>query len=61
MWDLKPDAPAGIRGDFDPISTSVPGIQIGDVLPRVATVTDKFALIRSLHTPTQIMAAASTS
>ena len=51
MWDLKPDAPAGIRGDFDPISTSVPGIQIGDVLPRVATVTDKFALIRSLtHT-----------
>jgi hypothetical protein len=48
MWDLKPDAPAGIRGDFDPISTAVPGIQIGDVLPKISKVTDKFAILRSM-------------
>lgn len=48
MWDLKPDAPSGIRGDFDPISTAVPGIQVGDVIPGCATVTDKMAILRSL-------------
>ena len=48
MWDLKPDAPAEIRGDFDPISTAVPGIQISDVLPNIAKVTNKFAILRSL-------------
>ncbi|GAB4141083.1 MAG: DUF1501 domain-containing protein [Planctomycetaceae bacterium] len=51
MWDLKPDAPAEIRGDFKPIKTAVPGIQISDVLPKIATVTDKFAILRSMtHT-----------
>ena len=51
MFDLKPDAPAEIRGDFDPISTAVPGIQIGDVIPGLAPVMDKLALIRSMtHT-----------
>lgn len=48
MWDIKTDAPLGIRGDFDPISTAVPGIQVGDVLPGIATVTDKLAILRSL-------------
>lgn len=48
MWDLKPDAPAEIRGDFEPIDTAVPGIQIGDVLPQISRVTDKFAILRSL-------------
>ncbi len=48
MWDLKPDAPDGIRGDFDPISTNVPGIQIGDVVPGCATVADKYAILRSM-------------
>ena len=48
MWDLKPDAPSGIRGDFDPIDTAVSGIQIGDVLPQISKVTDKFAILRSL-------------
>ena len=48
MWDLKPDAPTGIRGDFVPIDTAVPGIQIGDVLPEISKVTDKFAILRSL-------------
>lgn len=48
MWDLKPNAPAGIRGDFSPIKTKVPGIHVGDMLPRIATVTDKFAVLRSM-------------
>ena len=48
MWDLKPHAPAEIRGDFDPISTSVPGIQISDLLPRISRVTDKLAIVRSM-------------
>src|SRR6267378_832962 len=36
MWDMKPDAPDNIRGEFKPISTSVPGIQFGEHLPRLA-------------------------
>ena len=51
MWDLKPDAPPGIRGDLNPISTAVPGIQIGEVLPKISRVTDKLAILRSMtHT-----------
>lgn len=51
MWDLKPDAPSEIRGDFEPIDSVVPGIQVSDVLPRIARVTDKLAILRSLtHT-----------
>jgi Protein of unknown function (DUF1501) len=48
LWDLKPDAPAEIRGDFSPISTAVPGIQISDCLPGVAQVTDKLAILRGM-------------
>ncbi len=48
MWDLKPEAPPEIRGDFMPISTPVPGVQISDVLPQIAQVTDKLAILRSL-------------
>jgi hypothetical protein len=48
MWDLKPNAPAEIRGDFQNISTNVPGIQISDVLPGCATVADKMAILRSM-------------
>ncbi|MAR08448.1 MAG: hypothetical protein CL681_00565 [Blastopirellula sp.] len=48
MWDLKPNAPVEIRGEFNPISTSVPGIQICELFPRVAKMMDKFAIIRSL-------------
>jgi uncharacterized protein (DUF1501 family) len=46
-WDLKPLAPAEFRGPFQPIETSVPGIQIGEHLPQVAGQLDKLALIRS--------------
>jgi len=48
MWDLKPDAPSEIRGEFNPISTAVPGIQICEHFPRVAKLMDKFAIIRSI-------------
>ena len=48
MWDLKPDAPAEIRGDFQPIRTNVPGIQISEILPHIAGVTDKLAILRSM-------------
>jgi hypothetical protein len=47
-FDLKPDAPAEIRGEFRPIATNVRGINICEHLPRLARMADKFALIRSL-------------
>jgi hypothetical protein len=48
-WDLKPEAPAEIRGEFSPISTAVPGIYIGEHLPLLSRHTDKLAIIRSIH------------
>jgi len=48
MVDLKPDAPAEIRGEFRPIDTNVPGIEISELMPRVAAMMDKFAIIRTL-------------
>ena len=48
MVDLKPEAPAEIRGEFKPIETNVPGIEISELMPRVAAMMDKFALIRSI-------------
>src|ERR1041385_4461503 len=51
MFDLKMDAPLEIRGEFKPISTNVPGIQICEHLPRLAKMTDRIAVIRSLPHP----------
>ncbi|HUS39817.1 MAG TPA: DUF1501 domain-containing protein [Pirellulales bacterium] len=48
-FDMKPDAPAEIRGPFKPISTRSPDIQISEILPRHADVADKFSLVRSCH------------
>ena len=48
-WDMKPEAPAEIRGKFRPIDTNVPGIQICEHFPLMARMMDKVALIRSLH------------
>jgi hypothetical protein len=48
MVDLKPDAPLEVRGEFSPIDTNVPGIQICELLPLTARMMDKFALIRSV-------------
>jgi hypothetical protein len=47
-FDLKPDAPSEVRGEFKPIDTNVPGIRIGEHLPRLAKCMDKMALIRSI-------------
>ncbi len=57
MFDLKPDAPAEIRGPFRPIATRVPGLEICEMLPQLAEMADKYALLRSVshrnsnHTP----------
>jgi len=48
LFDLKPDAPVEIRGELNPIATNVPGIQISEVFPRLATMMDRFAIVRSL-------------
>jgi len=48
IFDLKPDAPSEIRGEFKPISTNVAGIQICEQLPRLAQMADKYTLIRSM-------------
>src|SRR6266436_7746935 len=48
MFDLKMDAPSEIRGEFRPISTKVPGIQICEHLPKLAKCMDKLILIRSM-------------
>jgi hypothetical protein len=47
MFDLKPDAPENVRGEFKPISTSVPGLQISELLPLTAKVMDRATLIRT--------------
>lgn len=51
MWDMKPEAPAGIRSLFEPIDTAVPGIQVSDQLPLMARHTDKMAIVRSYSHP----------
>src|SRR5712691_4105982 len=51
LWDMKPDAPQGIRSLFKPIRTAVSGINLCDQLPRLARHTDKVALVRSLTHP----------
>jgi Protein of unknown function (DUF1501) len=48
-FDPKPDAPAEIAGEFKPIATSVPGVQVIEHLPRLAKLADKFTLVRSVH------------
>lgn len=48
MYDLKPEAPAEIRGEFQPIATSVPGIDICELLPRLAANAEKLTFLRSL-------------
>src|SRR5437588_9006559 len=49
MWDLKPNAPDGVRSEFRPIPTSAPGIQVCEHLPRMARWMHKAAIIRSLN------------
>src|SRR5215471_7892207 len=60
MYDLKPDAPAEYRGEFRPIQTKVPGMQICELLPHQAALADKFAIVRGIrtqgnHDPTELL------
>jgi uncharacterized protein (DUF1501 family) len=48
-WDLKPDAPAEVRGPFRPVATNVPGIAIGEHFPLMARTADRYALVRSVY------------
>ena len=48
MWDLKMDAPAEIRGEFRPIRTKVPGVEVCELFPKRAAMMDKFSIIRSM-------------
>lgn len=50
-FDLKAEAPADVRGPFSPIDTNVSGIQISELMPVTARVTDKLAIIRSMTSP----------
>lgn len=49
LWDMKPNAPSEIRGQFQPIPTNVPGIEISELLPEVAKRMDKLSIVRTLH------------
>jgi hypothetical protein len=47
-WDSKPDAPEEIRGPYKSIATSVPGLRMGELLPRLASLADRYCIIRSM-------------
>jgi hypothetical protein len=49
-WDPKPEAPAEIRGDFKPIATSTPGLQVGELMPQTAKWTNHIAVLRAMAT-----------
>ncbi len=61
MFDMKPDAPREIRGEFQPIRSNVPGMEFCELFPKLAKCADKFAIIRSMadcdgrHDPFQCM------
>jgi hypothetical protein len=50
MYDLKPNAPVEIRGDFKPIRTNVPGVDICELMPLQAKIADKLAIVRGIQT-----------
>jgi hypothetical protein len=51
IWDMKPSAPVEYRGPYKPIATSVPGLQVTEMLPRLAKLADRYSIIRSMtHT-----------
>src|SRR5687768_14292279 len=48
-WDPKPDAPSTVRGPFRPIPTRTPGVCFTELFPKMAAVSDRFAVVRSMH------------
>jgi len=59
-WDPKPNAPAELRGPYKPIATRVPGFRVGELMPRLAGLTDKYAVIRSMTHPVPVHDVANT-
>lgn len=62
MYDMKPDAPVEIRGEFRPTATNVPGMQICELMPQQARIADKFSIVRglkfepnNLHGPVELL------
>lgn len=60
MYDMKPDAPAEYRGEFRPIKTNVPGLDVCELMPEHAKIADKFSVIRGIrtqgnHDPTELL------
>ena len=49
-WDPKPDAPAEVRGEIGPLRTCVPGIQFGELMPKLAAHADKLCVLRAVTT-----------
>ncbi len=49
MWDMKPEAPEGIRGEFKPIATTVPGMQFSEHMPKLAKLAHRATIVRSMH------------
>ncbi|MCA9013652.1 MAG: DUF1501 domain-containing protein, partial [Planctomycetaceae bacterium] len=49
LWDMKPEAPSEVRGEYSPIATNVSGIEISELLPEVAKRMDRLAVVRTLH------------
>jgi hypothetical protein len=49
-WDPKPDAADGIRGDLKPIASAVPGLMVGELMPRIARLADKYCILRAVST-----------
>src|SRR5438477_3181933 len=58
--DMKPDAPAEVRGEFKPVPTSVPGLHVSEHLPHLSQVMHKVAVIRSMHHGNRLHDSAST-
>ena len=49
LWDPKPEAPEGVRGPFRPVATSVPGIRVSELLPRLAQRASRYAIVRTVN------------
>src|SRR4051812_28418830 len=49
-WDPKPDAPAEVRGAFRPIATTVPGVHVSELMPRLARQMDRLCILRAVTT-----------
>src|SRR5262245_24050692 len=50
MFDMKPDSPTDYRGEFKPIRSKLPGLDVGELMPKLAEVADKYTIIRSITT-----------